>query len=478
MKKPLRVAIAVLLAVVAASHPAIAQGQGQGGGSIQGPTITKLRGLVILIDFSDKPANVTVTRANQIINGVGYTEATVTRSLRDYWFAQSRGRVELTHEIVGYYRAPQTAAWYQARTFNEYITLVRSALDWTVANRPNLDWNGLSLASGPMNRNGTEEGTFLSINFLTTAWIPGTGGTHWLLGWTAPNGVPTQQIVGATFISPWDTNVNLFWMAHELGHSIWGWPDLYDTTGLSHGTGRYSVMSGNQYTGDIEPVGAPLLLKEGWLWPLAISATQTVVLIPDGPIAARYDNPADPREYFVIEARRKSTIGNSAFPVTLGLLIWHVDERVTTGNTHPERTPANHYLMSIEQADGRYDLEDLTNSGDSGDIYIPGRTFTALTTPDSDWWDGSASLLSVTDVQFLSDGTISFRGTVAPLTSTSPNLTRGSEKQRGDAHSVRNARTGDAAAARAAGMMAAKNAQIASDSAPAPSASGSQIWTP
>ena len=150
MKKPLRVAIAVLLALVAASHPAIARGQGQGGGTIQGPTITKLRGLVILIDFSDKPADVTVTRANQIINGVGYTEATVTRSLRDYWFAQSRGRVELTHEVVGYYRAPQTAAWYQARTFNEYITLLRSALDWTVANRPNLDWNALSLASGPM----------------------------------------------------------------------------------------------------------------------------------------------------------------------------------------------------------------------------------------------------------------------------------------------------------------------------------------
>ena len=90
-----------------------------------------------------------------------------------------------------------------------------------------------------MNRNGTEEGTFLSINFITTGWIPGTGGTHWLTGWTAPNGVSTQQITGSTFMAPWDTNVNLFWLTHEQGHLIWGWPDTYDGLGASHSTGKY-----------------------------------------------------------------------------------------------------------------------------------------------------------------------------------------------------------------------------------------------
>ena len=415
---------ALWLAVAATSAPAVGAvssaaasnartgRESPAGKGSQPPGTVALRGLIVLIDFSDAVGHMSLNRTRNIVNGIGYTEPTVTRSLTDYWYAQSRGAVRLTHDVVGYYRAPQTAAWYQARTFNEYITLVRGALDWLVLTNPNFDWNGLSLASGPMNRNGTEEGTFLSINFMTTAWIPGTGGTHWLTGWTAPNGVPTQQMTGSTFISPWDANVNLFWLTHEQGHSIWGWPDTYDTTGQSHGTGLYSVMSGNRYTGDVEPPGAPFLLQEGWLSPLAITETQTVVLTPDGLSAALYLNPQDSREYFVIEARRSSTIGNFAFPVPVGLLIWHVDERVTTGNTHPERTPANHYLMSIEQADGRYDLEDQSNPGDSGDPYIPGRTFNEVSAPDSRWWDGSSSLLAIYDIQFVGNN-IQFRARVS-----------------------------------------------------------------
>jgi hypothetical protein len=43
-----------------------------------------------------------------------------------------------------------------------------------------------------MNRRGDEEGSFLAVSFMTTAWIPGTGGTH-ELPWTAPNGVSTKQ---------------------------------------------------------------------------------------------------------------------------------------------------------------------------------------------------------------------------------------------------------------------------------------------
>jgi M6 family metalloprotease-like protein len=369
-----------------------------------------LHGLVVLIDFPDSPATIPVSRAHDIINGVGCTEPTVTRSLRDYWYAQSRGAVALTHDVVGYYRAPQPASWYNTQTFAAYISLVRDALDWTIATNPGFDWNALSLASGRMNRNGTEEGTFLSISFLTTAWIPGTGGTHWLTGWTAPNGVQTQQIVGATFISPWDTDVNLFWLTHELGHSVWGWPDLYDTTGNSHGTGLYSLMSGNQSTGDIEPVGGPFLLAEGWARPVKIRNNK-IILTPAGNAVARHDNPLDAREYFVIEARKKTTIGNSAFPVPVGLLIWHVDERVTTSNTLPQMTPDEHYLVSVEQADGRFDLEQHVNPGDATDIYVPGSVFGQWTTPNSNWWDGSASGLSIDDIRF-ERGRISFRALI------------------------------------------------------------------
>jgi M6 family metalloprotease-like protein len=399
MRRTLSVAIAaVLLALIPTSADTAS------------PTRGTFHGLIVLIDFPDRPATIPVSRAHDIINRSGYTEPTVTRSLRDYWLAQSRGNVVLTHDVIGYYRAPQPASSYQ--TFDAYIPLLRDALDWVVITHPGYDWDALSLASGAMNRNGTEEGTFLSISFLTTEWIPGTGGTHWLTGWTAPNGVPTQQIVGATLIAPWDTGINLFWLTHELGHSIWGWPDLYDTTARSHGTGSYSLMSGNQSTGDIEPVGAPFLLAEGWAGPVTMDQSKTIVLTPDGKKIARYANPLDAREYFVIEARRKTTIGNSAFPAPAGLLIWHVDGRVTTANTLPQMTPAQHYLVSVEQADGRFDLERQVNPGDASDIYLPGTAFDQWTTPNSNWWDGSPSGLTIDDIQFTPRGAISFQAVI------------------------------------------------------------------
>lgn len=373
---------------------------------------TTLRGLVVLIDFEDAPATLPLSRANDIINGVGYREASVTRSLRDYYQAQSRGGVVLTHDVVGYFRAPQPAAWYTTQPFDAFIDLTRQALDWVVATHPDFDWGALSLANGPFDRHPDgENGTLLSVNFMSTALVPGVLGTHWLTGWTAPNGVEPRQIVAAMFQAPWDTDVNLFWLTHELGHSIWGWPDTYDNNGVSHGTGLYSLMSGNQGTGDVEPVGGPFLLGERWVRAVEIHRQQTVVMDPDGSTVVVHRNPLDDREYFVIEARQRGTVGNSALPLPIGLLIWHVDERVplTTANRFPQRTLAQHYRVSLEQADGRFDLEEFVNTGDAGDLFVPGISFTPLSTPDSTWWDGSPSGFRVDSIEFLKNGRIKFR---------------------------------------------------------------------
>ena len=368
-----------------------------------------LRGLIVLIDFPDHPGAIPVSRANSIVNGDGYTEPSVTSSLRDYWRAQSRGHVDFTNTVVGYYRAPQPAPWYDTQPFATVKALYSDALDWVVATHPDFNWNGLSLANGPMNRSGIEEGTFLSIAFMTTAWIAGTGGTHFLPPWTAPNGVQAQQVCAATFMAPWDTNINLFWLTHEMGHTVWGWPDTYDNFAASHGTGIYSLMSGNQGTGDIEPVGGPFLAAEAWVKVVDIRQQRTIVMEPDGDVVARLQNPFDPHEYFVIEARQQATTGNDAFPVPRGLLIWHVDDNVTTSNTRPQMTPAEHYRISVEQADGLFDLEHLVNPGDSGDVFVPGTEFSPSFQPDSNWWSGAPSGLTIGDIRFLNNGRIQFR---------------------------------------------------------------------
>src|SRR5688572_29826518 len=93
--------------------------------AVELPAQSSFHGLVVFIDFSDFPANVDISRADDIINTAGYTEPTVTASLRDYWYAQSRQQVIITHDVFGYYRAPQTAAWYNTMSFQEFIVLAK-----------------------------------------------------------------------------------------------------------------------------------------------------------------------------------------------------------------------------------------------------------------------------------------------------------------------------------------------------------------
>lgn len=63
-------------------------------------------------------------------------------------------------------------------------------------------------------------------------------------------------------------------------------------------------------------------------------------------------------EYFIIENRQKAG-RDEALPAE-GPVIWHVDE--LGDNQYEQMTLARHYECSLEQADGRHDLEDDPNN--------------------------------------------------------------------------------------------------------------------
>jgi hypothetical protein len=106
--------------------------------------------------------------------------------------------------------------------------------------------------------------------------------------------------------------------------------------------------------------------------------------------------PKGPTEYFIIENRQQA--GRDALLPDAGLAIWHVDTQGS--NNNEQMTPAQHYELSIEQADGRFDLEHQANSGDGTDLFgAPQATrFADDTAPDSHWWDGGASGLVIEQI--------------------------------------------------------------------------------
>lgn len=365
---------------------------------------TSVKGITLLIDFEDLPADLSVDRINDLLNGEGYTEPAVPSSVRDYWKVQSRDSIDLTYDIFGYYRAAETFATYETMDWTIVNDIVTAALDSVVANNPDYDWDGLTTHSAM----GLEN-EILSVNVITTGWIPGSGGAHWSTDWTAPNGYSLYGFTVQPLTSMWDPDfVRLFTICHEIGHAAWGFPDTYDYDGSSFGTGFYSVMSGNQVAGEVEPIGAPFFRDAGWVDAIEIMPNSSYSLKQDGKSVAIYFNPADDKEYFIIEACMSSTPGNAAFPVERGLVIWHVDENVTTLNTLENMTFEEHYEYSIEQADGNFDLENGVNQGDAGDIYVEGSEFNSSTIPNTNWWNGDESGLDINSITFLADNTIRF----------------------------------------------------------------------
>ncbi len=166
---------------------------------------------------------------------------------------------------------------------------------------------------------------------------------------------------------------------HEFGH-ILGLPDLYDYSGNTNGVGMWSLMSGGSWGSDyaITPTHLDAWSKQQFTWTSATTNPVGPTYIYDtetNDIVIKYTT-LDPREYFLIENRQK--IGFDIFLPGSGLLIWHINE---DKDQHTEKFC---HTVSLMQADGNQDLENIRNNGDLGDPY-PGiankRSFGASTTP-------------------------------------------------------------------------------------------------
>jgi len=78
-------------------------------------------------------------------------------------------------------------------------------------------------------------------------------------------------------------------------------------------------------------------------------------------------------EYFLIENR--IDVGYDTGMRGAGLALYHVDETANGMPGFPNDGadyPANHYRVSLIQADGRFDLETESNQGDNGDLFKAG----------------------------------------------------------------------------------------------------------
>jgi len=197
-------------------------------------------------------------------------------------------------------------------------------------------------------------------------------------------------------------------MVHELGHLIFGLPDLYDTDGSSSGLGRFCVMSYGSWgwsTSDVYAGQTPVM-PCAWIrynrgWSSAPVGSGTTSFTAAGSTTATSSNTvyrgstSIAGEYFLAENRRpvgydrglERGLGASFG----GMAIYHVDDSMT------DNANDSHRWVDLEEADG---TPMGTGYGQPTDLWYQGNAtaFNDTTNPNTKLYSGSASGVSVSNI--------------------------------------------------------------------------------
>lgn len=365
----------------------------QRAASQRAPLRGAVRVVVVLVDFEDKVlGDQAPDRFSQLFFSTGELPH---GSVKEYFADVSGGLIDIQGEVVGPYRMPETIAAYaggdnglqgatpNARTLaHDAVTLAEPDIDFTPYDN---DGNGFVDAFIVVHAGRGGEETGAAADIWSHKWV-----------------LPQERSVDGTKIFAYLTipeDAKLGVTAHEIGHLVFGWPDLYDTDNTSEGIGNWCLMaSGSWGLGGDRPVHPSAWCKANQRWVEVVAPTSnadvTIADVKSSRTAYRlWRDGGGGNEYFLVENRQQD--GFDASLPGAGLLVWHIDE-VVASNTNE-----SHYKVALMQADGQRHLETNGNRGDDGDSF-PGATgnttFTGTSTPSSKSYAGSPTHVAITGI--------------------------------------------------------------------------------
>lgn len=368
------------------------------------PTTGSPKVLVLMVDFSDAPADATNTPslvAGRMFGAGGSTVSGYpTESLRAYYQRSSYGALNISGTVTNYYRAQNPRSYYQALGYpsgnNALIDEALTALQATGHTFGQYDNNG--------------DGYFDTL-FLKWTGSAGPWASFWwayqgsytgskVLDGKRPRKVIWSWVYNNDFGdgSEYRPRVDI----HEVGHAL-GLPDYYDydgSVGPKGGVGGLDMMDGNW--GDHNAFSKFVL---GWLTPTVVSSgsltkalqpsgtTGDAVLLMPGSSGGTFG------EFFMAQYRKRSSGNDASYP-TDGITLWHIDSTLNASGT--DYLYNNSYtarkLIRLVQADGLGQIEAFDANADAGDFYTSSNSFTPSSNPNSKRYDGTATNASMTAI--------------------------------------------------------------------------------
>jgi immune inhibitor A len=374
----------------AGSRPGLAFKAAVAEAGARQPLRGPLQVAVVLVDFSDRP----MTRSKAEFEALFFAHGPNRKSVATYYADVSHDLVSISGTVVGPYRMPRTLAYYADGAKGKTAKVKEMALHALQAADPHINFDPYD------NDHDGYVDAFVVVHAGRGAEQTNADNDIWSHKWTLPGGV--AQTVDHTRVFAYLTipeDAKLGVTVHELGHLLFGWPDLYDADYSSRGIGNFCVMAGGSWGGQGDmPCHPSAWCKstQGWVDVRTVEANGPVTVqdVKAGHAVLRlWTNGMSGQEYFLVENRQRTGFDQS-LPGD-GLLVWHVDEDAAdnTNETHPK--------VALVQADGLRDLERKQNSGDAADPF-PGvrniRACDGATTPNTHSYVGADSLVALRNI--------------------------------------------------------------------------------
>lgn len=330
--------------------------------------------LFILADFSDKPHRVLKDTFQKILfsrNNTSYNN----KSLTEYYEEVSGGRVNVIGDVVDWIRLPKTYSFYAGSRdgLGQYPTnakrMVEDAVN-AVKQQGGIDWDKYDV-----NGDGMIDALSV-IHAGRGAEQTGHGkGDIWSHKWNITHklAVTSNTHVSTYLTVPEDSRLGV--IAHELGHLLFGWPDLYDSEPngirVTEGLGEWCLMAAGSWNNMGRTPAYPCgwcRHVQGWTSTINVEQEEELVInnIEENPEIYRlWTRGQASNEFFIMENRQK--VGFDRSLPGDGIIIYQIDEKA------PNNWNEDHLAVGILQADGRRDLSDIggffRNQGDAGDPY-------------------------------------------------------------------------------------------------------------
>ena len=335
----------------------------------------KKKGLVILVDFSNKTMKSSTAQKDfyRMFNEPGYSENNHVGSVSDYFRDQSYGKFQIEFDVVGPISLPNTFGYYGTNGLSVNHNHDKNAHEMIydaclradkMINYSDYDWD----ADGKVDQvfvvyAGYGEATGGPSN---TIW-PHESELHYYYDdpLVLDNVIIDKYACSNELYTYTDTYMGIGTACHEFSHCL-GLPDLYDTeyTG-AFGMSYWSVMNSGSYSGPtgVGEVPCGYTAFERWYagWLEFTDAPSTIRIenmrdLGNEPVAYRIQNEGNNDEFYTIEYRNGEKWFGYAktYSNPHGLLITHIDYDSNAWIKNRVNLSPKHQRMSPILADNQY----------------------------------------------------------------------------------------------------------------------------